>query len=61
MPLARQAATVSATRKQALLSKHSSIEDRLQELSHHPSVPDFEIRSLKRLKLKVKEEIEQLT
>ncbi len=60
MPLARQAATASATRKQALLSKHSHLEERLQELSHHPSVSDFEIRNLKRLKLKVKEEIEQL-
>lgn len=60
MPLAHHAATLSTTRKQALLSKHSSLEDRLQELSHHPSASDFEIRQLKRMKLKVKEEMEQL-
>lgn len=60
MPLAQHAASVSATRKQALQSKHSALEDRLHELMHHPSASDFEIRNLKRLKLKVKEEMEQL-
>ncbi len=60
MPLSQQAASLSATRKQALLSKHSNLEERLQELSHHPSATDFEIRNLKRMKLKIKEEIEQL-
>ena len=60
MPLAQHAASVSATRKQALISKHSVLEDRLQELMHHPSASDTEIRYLKRQKLKVKEEIEQL-
>ena len=60
MPLAQHAASVSATRKQALISKHSVLEDRLQELMHHPSASDTEIRSLKRQKLRVKEEIEQL-
>ncbi len=60
MPLAQHAASVSATRKQALISKHSVLEDRLQELMHHPSASDTEIRNLKRQKLKVKEEIEQL-
>ncbi len=60
MPLAQHAASVSATRKQALISKHSVLEDRLQELMHHPSASDTEIQNLKRQKLKVKEEIEQL-
>lgn len=60
MPLAQHAASVSATRKQALQSKHTALEDRLQELMHHPSAPDIEIRKLKRLKLKLKEEMEQL-
>lgn len=60
MPLAQHAASISATRKQALLSKHSLLEDRLQELQHHPSASDTEIRNLKRQKLRVKEEIEQL-
>lgn len=60
MPLAQHAASLSATRKQALLSKHSLLEDRLQELLHHPSASDTEIRNLKRQKLRVKEEIEQL-
>lgn len=61
MPLAQHAASISATRKQALQSKHTALEDRLNELSHHPSATDFEIKSLKRMKLKVREEIEQLT
>ncbi len=61
MPFAQQAASVSATRKQALQSKHSALEDRLNELSHHPSASDFEIRQLKTMKLKLREEIEQLT
>jgi len=60
MPLAQHAASVSATRKQALQFKHTALEDRLNDLMHHPSASDTEIRSLKRLKLKVKEEIEQL-
>jgi hypothetical protein len=61
MPFAQHAASVSATRKQALQSKHSALEDRLSELSHHPSASDFEIRQLKTMKLKLREEIEQLT
>jgi|GEM_PF-1831224 len=60
MPMAQHAVSVSATRKQALQSKHTTLEEKLSELSHHPSASDFEIRSLKRLKLKVKEEIESL-
>ena len=61
MPLAQHAASVSATRKQALQSKHNALEDRLNELSRHPSATDFEITNLKRMKLKLREEIETLT
>lgn len=61
MPFAQHAASVSATRKQALQSKHSALEDRLSELSHHPSASDFEIKQLKSMKLKLREEIELLT
>ena len=60
MPLAQHAASVSATRKQALQSKHSALENRLEDLMHHPSSSDLEIRKLKRLKLKVKEELESI-
>ena len=34
------------------------VEAQLHELSHHPSVNDIEIRKLKRLKLKLKDQIE---
>lgn len=61
MPLAQHAASLSATRKQALQSKHHALEERLNELSHHPSASDFEIKKLKRMKLKLREEMEQLT
>lgn len=60
MPLAQHATTLSATRKQALQTKHTALEDKLSELMHHPSASDHEIRHLKRMKLKVKEEIESL-
>lgn len=60
MPLAQHAASISATRKQSLESKHTELEGKLRELMHHPSSSDFEIRKLKRLKLKVKEEIEAI-
>ena len=60
MPLAQHAASVSATRKQALLTKHTALEGRLTELMHHPSASDSEIKELKRMKLKIKQELEEL-
>lgn len=60
MPLAQQAASASASRKQALITKHSVLEGRLNELMHHPSASDSEIKEVKRMKLKVKQELEEL-
>ncbi len=43
---------------QSLAARHSAVEAELHELSHHPSANDVEIRKLKRLKLKLKDQIE---
>lgn len=57
-------ATTSASNSRAqshirsLAARHSEVEAQLHELSHHPSVNDIEIRKLKRLKLKLKDQIE---
>lgn len=60
MALAQHAASSKSSHLQSLAARHSAIEAQLHELSHHPSVSDFEIRKLKRQKLRVKEEMESL-
>jgi hypothetical protein len=48
------------SRLRELDSKHKDIELRIQDASKHPSVDWTEISELKRIKLKLKEEIEVL-
>jgi hypothetical protein len=48
------------SRLRELDSKHKDLEVRIQDASKHPSVDWTEISELKRIKLKLKEEIEVL-
>lgn len=48
------------SRLRELDSKHKDLEVRIQDASKHPSVDYTEITELKRIKLKLKEEIEVL-
>ena len=50
----------ASTRQQSLQHRHDILEERLRELSSHPSVSDAEIRNLKLQKLRVKEEMQTL-
>ncbi|MDY0029012.1 MAG: DUF465 domain-containing protein [Pseudobdellovibrionaceae bacterium] len=54
MPLSQNA----SARQQSLQHRHSILEERLRELSSHPSASDTEIRGLKLQKLRIKEEME---
>ncbi|MFA7276140.1 MAG: DUF465 domain-containing protein [Pseudobdellovibrionaceae bacterium] len=56
MALAQQA-SVSSSRLEALRARHSALEAEIHEMSLHPSTSDLEMRKLKRLKLKVKEQL----
>jgi hypothetical protein len=40
--------------------RHRDLESRIQDEAKHPSVDSLELATLKRLKLKLKEEIEHL-
>ena len=44
-----------------LRRRHADLDSRLSELSRSPSVPEAEITSLKRNKLRLKDEINRLT
>jgi hypothetical protein len=48
------------SRLRELDSKHKELEVRIQDAAKHPSVDWSEITELKRIKLKLKEEIETL-
>ena len=48
------------SRLRELDSKHRDLEVRIQDAAKHPSVDWAQISELKRLKLKLKEEIETL-
>ena len=59
MPLAvRDTQSVPASRLQALRARHSKIEAELDRESQHASASDHHLKSLKRMKLSLKEEIE---
>ncbi len=51
---------VSNSRVEALRQKHLAIESQISEALKSPSVTDFHIRSLKKEKLKLKEELESM-
>ncbi len=46
---------------QELKKKHQHLSDAVEEAQRHPGVDALEIRTLKKRKLQVKEEIERLT
>jgi len=48
----------ASARQQSLQNRHNVLEERLRELSSHPSASDSEIRGLKLQKLRIKEEME---
>ena len=50
-----------SSRLSALRAKHAAVDTELVELSRHPSASDEELRRLKRLKLELKEQIEQIS
>lgn len=59
MPLAvRDTQSVPASRLQALRARHSKIEEELDRESQHPSASEGHLKSLKKMKLSLKEEIE---
>ncbi len=59
MPLAvRDTQSVPASRLQALRARHSRIEDELDRESQHASASDSHLKSLKKMKLSLKEQIE---
>jgi hypothetical protein len=45
---------------EALKTKHAKIDEQIEKLMPHASVNDSEIHDLKRQKLKIKDEIENL-
>ena len=45
---------------QSLKSRHRQLEEQLEELSAHPSVEDTELLAIKRKKLRIKDQLEQL-
>ncbi|MBL8639329.1 MAG: YdcH family protein [Alphaproteobacteria bacterium] len=45
-------------RSAALKARHSALDDQIQELEKHPSVPSFQLRALKLEKLRIKEQLE---
>lgn len=47
-------------RKESLKAKHETIENRIDELTAHPSVSDLEVAGLKKQKLAIKDELAQL-
>lgn len=57
MASASHTSVVSNPRAAALAARHSAVEAQIHELSQHPSTPDFEINKLKRLKLRLKEQM----
>ena len=44
-----------------LQKKHAALEAKLEEVMRHPGADDLEVATLKREKLKLKDEIERLT
>jgi hypothetical protein len=47
-------------RIETLEKKHGALEAELHSALQHPSIDDVEIAELKRLKLKIKDELERL-
>lgn len=43
-----------------LVRKHGELEKKIAETAHHPSADPLELASLKRRKLKLKDEIERM-
>lgn len=57
---ARGLQTASASRIEALRQKHAALSARIEEAQNKPSTPDTILRQLKKQKLYLKEEIEQI-
>ena len=58
--MSQTASHTSTARTDGLKRRHETLEARLAELRSHPSADEMEIKSLKREKLRLKEEMNGL-
>lgn len=61
MTFAARADSVPATRLEALRSRHAAIEAELYDKARSPSISDFHLKDLKKMKLHIKQELAQLS
>jgi hypothetical protein len=57
---ARGLQTASSSRIEALRQKHAALSARIEEVQGRPSTPDTMLRQLKKQKLVLKEELEEI-
>lgn len=60
MPLALRESSVPASRIEALRARRARLDDEIQLGLQNRSVPDYELREKKKLKLKLRDEEEQI-
>lgn len=60
MPYSREIISSGHGRLEALRARHEALKERIREELKHPSINNFILQELKKEKLRIKEEKEQL-